>query len=469
MVMDVDIMPPQPKRLRLEADQPQPSVADCVLRRTYQLLEWLDLHEIQKHMKHTTLTFLTQDEERELYNLQDNHEPRERVIDRLLYFLKAKGDDRDHVCRQFVACIVYTAEKTRAHQDLKKIFRAKLPYHEWNLIEDLLRDINESPLPSPYRTPKPQSRDVLNSVREHHDSVESPGRPFPLIPLQGQLAEKNEFATIEWDLWQSFSKGDYDTLEKTVLGIRGDQTFKEEVDCQIVAMWFNSLIIMHRDGEYSGAIKELTDALLLCDKKNCVNQTILQGRIYQRMTQNYLMMNLKDLAEKTFELAKERLQMVERGYDKVNMFCRKAKIMSAHEPHKRKEIEDTYDLALRALEPDDPYFLASFPSVTLSKAGFYLKVSFGSKGSGGSSLPEVYPADIAKAEETLQTIDEKEHILLEMRRFEHKFLCAELCRLKGEQEKARELFTDITSTSGSEKVKNILSLAKQRLQSMVVL
>ena len=59
--------------------------------------------------------------------------------------------------------------------------------------------------------------------------------------------------------------------------------------------------------------------------------------------------------------------MVERG-DNVNMFCRKAKITSAHELHKRREIEQTNDLALHALEPDDPYFLASFPSVTLFKS-----------------------------------------------------------------------------------------------------
>lgn len=456
MVVDVDIMLPQAKRPRLD---PQHSVGDCVLRRTDCLLKWLNLHEIQKHMNNPILTFLTPDEERELYDLQDKQESRDRVIGRLLYFLRVKGDERDHACRQFVACIIHTAEEERGHQELKKIFRAKLPNHEWKYIEDLLREINESPLPSPYRTPQPQSHKVPNTY------VESPGRPFPLIKLQGQLAEKNGFGTIECDLWQCFSKGDYDSLEKTVLGIRRDQTFKEEVDCQVVAMWFNSLIIMHRDGGYSGAIKELNDALLLCDEENCVNKTILQGRIYQRMTQNYLMMNLKELAEKTFELAKEKLQMVGRGYDKVNMFCRKAKIMSAHEPHNRSEIEQTYDLALRALEQDDPYFLASFPSVTLSKAGFYLKVSFGSKASGGSALPDVSPEDIAKAEETLKTIVEKEHILLEMRRFEYNFLCAELCRLKGEK-KARELFTGITSTPGSKKVKNILSLAEQRLQSI---
>lgn len=277
----------------------------------------------------------------------------------------------------------------------------------------------------------------------------------------------NGFVTIERDLWWYFSTGDYRTLEETVLDVQEDHTFKEEADCQIVAMWFNSLIIMHRDEGYSDAIKELTEALTMCEQENCVNRTILEGRIYQRMTQNYLMIGLKEMAMKTFELAKDKLQMVERGYDKANMFCREAKIMSALQPHKTEEIEQTYDLALRALEKDDPYFLASFPSVTLSKTSFYLKVSFGSKAGGDSNLPEVCPSDIAKVEQTLGTIDEKEHILLEMRRFEYNFLCAELCRLKGEQGKARELFTTLMSTPGSSKVKNILSLAEQRLQCMV--
>ena len=248
--------------------------------------------------------------------------------------------------------------------------------------------------------------------------------------------------------------------------MQADSDFRAEVDCQIVAMWFNSLILMHRDGGYSSAIKELIEALALCEQDDCINRTILEGRIYQRMAQNYLMMGIKDLAMKHFELAKDRLQMVGRGYDKANMFCREAKVMSAMEPHRRGEIESAYDRALCALEKDDPYFLASFPSVTLSKAAFYLQVSFGSKASGGHCLPDIHPTCIAKAQQTLDTIDEKEHILLEMRRFEYNFLRGELCRLQGKEAEARDMFTALTRTPGSTKVKNILSLAEQRLQRL---
>jgi hypothetical protein len=80
-------------------------------------------------------------------------------------------------------------------------------------------------------------------------------------------------------------------------------------------------------------------------------------------------------------------------------------------------------------------------------------------------MPQIDTADIRKAEETLATINESEHILLEMRQFEYGFLRAELYRLRGREREARELFRELTSTPGSSKVENILSLAEQRLKS----
>ena len=461
--MDADLRVPPAKRPRLDESQhslPEHSITDCVLRAGKELLTSLNVNEILNAMITPVLTFLDPHETDKLEQLLDNETPSKRVIRQLLNFIKGReGEERDVACRMFVACIVQTTDEERGHRDLEKIYRSKLPAHEWRFIEDLLREVNDSPMPSPYRTPHPQTP-VARIIRARG----TPERPVPFIELEGQLAEKDGFATIEQDLWWSFSNGEYGTLEQTVLGVQGDRAFKVEIDCQIVAMWFNSLIIMHKYGEYSGAIKELTDALVLCKRDDCVNKTILEGRIYQRMTQNYLMMGLKEMAMKMFEMAKDSLQMVGRGYDKANMFCREAKIMSAVEPHRREDIEGMYDKALCALEKDDAFFLASFPSVTLSKAGFYLGVSFGSKANDGCALPHVCPSDIAKAEETLKTIVEKEHILLEMRQFEYGFLCAELCRLKGEVEKARELFSALTAKPGSSKVKNILSLAEQRLQ-----
>ena len=123
--------------------------------------------------------------------------------------------------------------------------------------------------------------------------------------FKGQLGERYGFPTIERDLWESFSRGNYEKLEATVRGVQADSTFlqEDEVDCQIVAKWFNSLIIMHKDGEYTMAIKELNDALEMCNQETCVNVTILQGRIYQRIAQNYLMLDLKDPAMMFFAQA----------------------------------------------------------------------------------------------------------------------------------------------------------------------
>ena len=54
-------------------------------------------------------------------------------------------------------------------------------------------------------------------------------------------------------------------------------------------------------------------------------------------------------------MAKEELRFVGRDYDKTNMFCTEAKVLSASEPHRRHDIEKVYELALSTLEKDDPY------------------------------------------------------------------------------------------------------------------
>ena len=463
---DDDVTPPQTKRPRLEgpaSGRAQYGVTDCVLRRAKELLDFLNVDEVLKAEITPVLTFLTHQETERLQNLQDNREPTQKVISRLLHFVKGReGCARDDACRKLVACIVSTSEVDRGHRDLEKVFHDKLPQHEWVFVKRLVSEVADSPMPSPYRTP--QEREAKNT--EELASFETPEQPISFIRLQGQLGEGENFAGIEREMWLRFSAGEYTMLKRTVEGVQIDREFAADVDCRVVAKWFNSLIIMHRDGSYQNAIAELLDALVLCQQDECVNRTILEGRIYQRMAQNYLMMDLKPLAMKHFEMAKECLQLVGRGYDKANMFCREAKIMSAVEPHKTEEIEGKYNSALSALQKEDPFFLASFPSVTLSKVAFHLKVSFGSKASREHSLPHMHPADIEKAKQTLDTIDEKEHILLEMRKCEYTFLCAELSRLQGKEGEAREQFKALLSTPGSSKVKNILSLAEQRLHSM---
>ena len=435
-------LPPTPKRPRVNeagSAETQVGVTDCVLRQSMDMIYYLDSSEVLKASLIPILTFLTNDETEKLEHLMDLEIPTERIVRRLIQFIKRQeGDKRDSACRKLVACVILTKENHLGHVDLDEIFSEKLPDHEHSCIQQLVSEAKS--------TQKPLA----------------PEKPVPFIKIEGILCES--FSDTERVLWEFFSIGDYKKLEDKVIEVFGDPTLKAETDCRLVALWFKSLIVMHTYGEYSRAIEVLNDALELCGDMNCVNRTILEGRIYQRMSQNYLMKGRKHVAMLCFERAKDRLHMVGIGYDKANMFCREAKILSAQETESRVKIEKMYENALCVLKRDDPYFLASFPSITLSKAAFYLRVSFGSK--AGSHMPQVDTADIRKAEETLATVNESKHILLEMRQFEYSFLRAELYRLRGREREARELFRELTSTPGSSKVENILSLAEQRLKSI---
>lgn len=344
-----------------------------------------------------------------------------------------------------MACILRANEHS-GHLELAKIFRAKLGREEWKNIQDILEKVRESPLPSPYTTPQHSPVPAL-----------SPERPIAFITLQGQLVTE-DFIKIERKLWIAFSTGDYNSVECHVKTIQLKE-IAYNVDCQVVAMWFQSLVLMHRDRQYSDAIELLDNAEHFAH--NSENETILIGRIHQRKAQIYLMMGDKLKASTYFEQAKEELQFVGRGYDKTNMFCREAKILSATEPHRRDDIEMVYELAVRSLEKNDPYFLASFPSVTLSKTAFHLHCAFGAKSDSNCPPPAVTTGDIMKARETLKNFKEDEHSLIDMRKNEYEFLQAELCRLEGNKEEAERRFIKITSTS---KVQNIVSLASHRLE-----
>jgi hypothetical protein len=339
-------LPPTPKRPRVnEAGETQVDVTDCVLRQSMDMIKYLDASEVLKASLDPILTFLTNDETEKLEHLMDLEIPTERIVRRLIQFIKRQeGDKRDSACRKLVSCVILTKENHLGHVDLDEIFSEKLPDHEYSCIQQLVSEAKS--------TQKPLA----------------PEKPVSFIKIEGMLCES--FSGTERVLWGFFSIGDYKKLEDKVIEVFRDPTLKAETDCHIVAMWFKSLIVMHKYGEYSRAIEVLNDALELCGDINCVNRTILEGRVYQRMSQNHLMLGRKHVAMLCFEQAKDRLQMVGIGYDKANMFCREAKILSAQETESRVKIEKMYENALCALKRDDPYFPASFPSITLSKAAF---------------------------------------------------------------------------------------------------
>lgn len=447
---DVDTCGPPPKRAKLQ----RRSVSEKVLRLREPIRNYLNVPELISQTLHSDdIDFLKDREEHNIiWKLCDEGRPSRYLSDRVLSFIKIREteSERDDAARKFVACVV-KANEHRGHLDLTKIFLKKLGKEEWCKIQDILERVCDSPLGSPYVTPQ-------------HSPL-SPEKPVPLITLQGQVTEQ-EFVKIERELWDNFSTGKYDAVDCLVEVVQRkcvSDRMVYNVDCEIVAMWFQSLVLMHRDKKYKGAIQLLKDAEGMSQGSD--NEKILKGRIYQRMAQIYLMMQDQINATVYFKKAKDELQFVGRGYDKTNMYCREAKVLSATEPHRRDDIEKVYEKALTTLQKDDPYFLASYPSVTLSKAAFHLHVAFGSKTCVTGHPSAVSTEDITKARETLKGFREDEHILIDMRRNEYDFLQAELCRLEGKSEEAKRRFTGITKT-GASIVKNVFFLATHRLSFM---
>ena len=452
---------PPSKRVKLEQAPPKGSVSEKLLRLSEPIRDYLNVPEVlSQTLRSDDLDFLNEQQQNKIWNLCDQQRPSKYLSSRILSFVKVREEsERDEAARKFLACVVL-AKEHRGHLELTKIFRKKLGQNEWKKIEDILYKVRDSPLPSPYTTPQ---NSPVTRLHPAYSTIVSPDTPVSFIYLQGPVIEQ-DFVKIERELWLAFSTGDYNSVNFHVSCVKEKcslDTATYNVDCEIVALWFQSLVFMHRDRKYKDAIHLLKDAESLTQKSD--NEMILSGRIHQRMAQIYLMMHEKDCAATYFMKAKEELQFVGRGYDKTNMFCREAKVLSATEPHRRDEIEKVYEMALCTLEKDDPYFLASFPSVTLSKAAFHLHVAFGSKQIDAGNPPSVNSDDINKTRETLKDFKEDEHILIDMKRNEYDFLQAELCRLEGNFKDAKRMFTEITNDE-KKVVKNVFSLASHRLK-----
>eukprot|EP00731_Ephydatia_muelleri_P034452 Em0060g10a len=229
-------------------------------------------------------------------------------------------------------------------------------------------------------------------------------------------------------MWFRFNVGEYDKLSKLTAAIRRRPRYTN--DHKVVAMWFDSLISMHRDGNHASSISNhLLPALeLCCDSEN---RLILEGRIYQRMSQLYLVLGLKELADRSIAQAECCLHLVARGYEQVNMLCRRAKLLSATaDADKRNVVEELYVRALAAINDDDPFIMASRPSIILSTAAFYLHMSFGAKPNPTDPPPHIPEADIVKAKAVLTRLPHSE-VVLEMRK----------CELKIQITKSTKVFT----------------------------
>ena len=371
------------------------------------------------------LRFLTRKQLKLLVKQLEKRYSDSSIANELLLIL---DEDNPSSIRKFIACLL-EEQQHRGHRDVADRLMKTIPRVEAEKIQRLRADQT------------PVARCAVHPME-----------------IQGSLRGKH-FTKLDRELWSRFNVGEYDRLSELTVRIRRLPRYTN--DQKIVAMWFDSLTAMHRD-EMSIS-KHLLPALELCRESE--NRLILEGRIYQRMGQLYLILGLQEEADYCIGLAEYSLQFVARGYEKVNMLCRKAKLLSATEPDKRDLIEDLYIRALAAISEDDPFIMASRPSIILSTAAFYLHMSFGSKPNG--PLPHISEADIAKAKAILDRLPNNE-VILEMRKCEFKVLSAELQRIKGAQQNALELFNEVLRDAHAAKLCNLAAIAEHRKAACVM-
>lgn len=364
--------------------------------------------------------------------------------------------------RRFLAC-VFDEDEHSGHEDLSRLFQSVLPPEEIKKVKRLIR----KPTARTYHCVRYGERSIsVSSVSQRGVIPDGPRPELPmaLIQYEGCLVRQS-YIKLDQQLWDHFGNGRYDELE--TLTQRINASVKAPVDVKIIGRWFQALISMHRDGNYETCLNDiLQPALDMCSEPSVQNRNILEGRICQRMAQASLVRGRKEEAMKYFDRAKELLQFVARGYEKVNMFCREAKIMCATTPERRKEIEEMFCKALENVSDDDSFALASTPSIILSKAAFHLRISFGSKPSTSdiekSLLRQVSSEDIQKARDTLKSLPSSQ-VLLTMRKCELKLLDGELKRLEGEPDAAIQIFQEVICESESAKLGNIVANAQHRL------
>ena len=423
------------------------------------LSEQLNFTQLLPYFSTPGYQFLNNEELNKLDKL-----PTDRLkANKLLVILRAKPR---YAIRKFLAC-VFDEDEHSGHEDLSKLFQSVLPPEEVKKIRKLMR----KPITRTNYCNCCNRRSKSTLVASHRSMAvvqydgPRPELPMTLVQYEGCLVMKS-YDKLDRKLWDHFSNGKYDDL--AVVTQRIDASTKAPIDIKIIGRWFESLILMHRDGNYKKCLRDiLIPALGMCSESKVQNRNILEGRICQRMAQVYLVMGKKEKATKYFDRAKGLLQFVARGYEKVNMFCREAKIMCATRPERRKEIEEMFCKALGNVSEDDSFALASIPSIILSKAAFHLRISFGSKPSTSDVekvlLPVVSADDKNKARDVLKRLPIS-NVLLTMRKCEYKLLDGELMRLDGKTVAAIQIFEEVICESEAAKLDNIVSSAKHRLQ-----
>ena len=305
------------------------------------------------------------------------------------------------------------------------------------------------------QVPEDRAQDIVQLCKSLSSSS-SLQRPPAFIELQGDLTDA-KFLKVQSHLWELFGRGEYNKIAELTSQLRTSPSS----EWAIVGMWFESMncVFIHECKDHQKCVAELLKpALEKCRHPTVTNQSILEGRIFLRMSQVFLTRGEKAIASQYSEQAKELLSLT-RGYDRAKLFLREAKVFSALSLTPRKEVERMYQFAL---DNFDEHHACCRPTAHLSLAAFYLHISFGSKPEPNSPPPTVTNEDIRKAKSHLEAVQDV--FLPSMRKCEQSLLLAELLRLEGNLDKAIESFQEAAKMSQGAKLYNLVSVAEHRSQ-----
>ncbi len=397
------------------------TVKMVTLRQSFQIQRYLNFTELLPALVHPDLRFLRMEELDRIHKLPTDTQR----ANKLLLIL---GRQSSVAASKFLACLWLTRE----HLGHEELFSNIFPQVPEDKVQDIIKLCKSS-------------------------SSSSPERPPAFIELQGDLTDA-KFLKVQSYLWELFGRGEYNRIAH----VTGQLRSSPSQDWAIVGMWFESMncVFIHECKNHQKCVAELLKpALEKCRHPSVTNQNILEGRIYLRMSQVFLIQGEKATATEYSERAKELLSFT-RGYDRAKLFLREAKVFSALSLNLRKEVETLYQFAL---DNFDEHHACCRPTAHLSLAAFYLHISFGSKLVLESpDAPSVSDEDIRKAKVQLGAVQGV--FLPSMRLCEQSLLQAELFRLEGKLDKAVETFQETRKMCEDTKLYNLMSVCDHRCQ-----
>ena len=396
----------------------------------------LNFDALRVHLWHNRLRFLTDAEIKQI----KKETTYERRSTELMELLAEKREDV-RILRRFVACLM--VEKTHTgHQELVEMMIEKISLREYKKI-----------------------------MRIVHGVGKGWGRltqPVALIELEGYLKSR-KFSKFEEKLWDKYHSGRFDEVKELVdceLALPENRDDPDRIDLQIFGLLFKSTACIQQSGSiasFGEAIDELFHALELCGDPRTQNRIVLEGRVRQRIAQVLLYRNRKRSANEYLEMAEQSIVLVGERYDRSKFYLRRAKLLSVDTTTSREEIERLYGLAMCTLDPDDAYYHVCHPSVCLSKAAFHLHIAFGSD-PASNNPPPVSEEDLTSAKDVAVTLRENAIEAMPKRKCEYKLIAAEIYRLEGDYDLAREAFQEAIVESEASKYTTVLNHAKRRLQ-----